>query len=136
MVQVDLEESGGMWSGTIDIPAQGADDLPLSGVTVDGEAVRFAIGGVTGEPTFEGTLAGGEISGEFRQGPARLPFRLGREAVEVAAPPRPQEPKPPFPYDAEEVAYENGDVTIAGTLTLPPGEGKVPAALLISGAAR
>ena len=133
VVQVDLEESGGMWSGTIDIPAQGADDLPLFDVSVDGEAVRFAISGVPGEPTFEGMLTGAEISGEFRQGPARLPFKLGREAVEVEAPPRPQEPKPPFPYDAEEVEYENEDVTIAGTLTLPPGGGKVPAALLISG---
>ena len=133
VVQVDLEESGGMWSGTIDIPAQGAADLPLSDVSVDGEAVQFTISGVRGEPTFEGTLAGSEISGEFRQGPARHPFRLGRETVEVEAPPRPQEPKPPFPYDEEEVEYRNGDVTIAGTLTLPPGEGKAPAALLISG---
>jgi len=133
VVMVDLEETDGAWSGTIDIPAQGAVDLPLSGVTVEGETVRFTINGVPGEPTFEGTLAGGEITGEFRQGPARLPFRLGRDAVEVEAPSRPQEPKPPFPYDAEEVEYANADVKIAGTLTLPPGEGKVPAALLISG---
>lgn len=133
VVQVDLEETDGAWSGTIDIPVQGADDLPLSDVSVDGDAVRFTISGVPREPTFEGTLANGEITGEFRQGSARLPFRLGRETVEVEPPPRPQEPKPPFPYDAEEVEYENGAVTIAGTLTLPPGEGKVPAALLISG---
>ncbi len=133
VVQVDLEQTDGAWSGTIDIPAQGADDLPLSDVSVDGEAVQFTISGVPREPTFEGTLAGDEITGEFRQGPARLPFKLDREAVEVEAPPRPQEPKPPFPYDAEEVEYENGSVTIAGTLTLPPGEGQVPAALLISG---
>ena len=133
VVMVDLEQIDGAWSGTIDIPAQGADDLPLSAVTVVGETVQFTISGVPGEPTFEGTLADGEISGEFTQGPARLPFRLGREAVEVEAPPRPQEPKPPFPYDEEEAVYRNGDVTIAGTLTLPPGDGKVPAALLISG---
>ena len=133
VVMVDLEQTDGAWSGTIDIPAQGADDLPLSAVTVVGETVQFTISGVPGEPTFEGTLADGEISGEFTQGPARLPFRLGREAVEVEAPPRPQEPKPPFPYDEEEVEYRNGNVTIAGTLTLPPGDGKVPAALLISG---
>lgn len=133
VVLVDLAETDGAWSGTIDIPAQGADGLPLSGVSVDGETVKFTIQGVPGEPTFEGTLAGGGITGEFSQGPARLPFRLGREAVEVEAPSRPQEPKPPFPYDAEEVEYTARDVKIAGTLTLPPGDGKVPAALLISG---
>ena len=133
VVQVDLAQTDGAWSGTIDIPAQGADDLPLSAVTVDGETVRFTISGVPGDPTFEGTLADGEISGEFTQGPARLPFRLGREAVEIEAPPRPQEPKPPFPYDEEDTLYQNGNVTIAGTLTLPPGDGRVPAALLISG---
>ena len=135
VVMVDLEETDGAWSGTIDIPTQGADGLPLSDVSVDADsgAVRFTIQGVPGEPTFEGTLAGGEITGEFSQGPARFPFGLGREAVEVEAPPRPQEPRPPFPYDAEEVEYTARDVKIAGTLTLPPGEGKVPAALLISG---
>ncbi len=133
VVMVDLEQADGGWSGTIDIPAQGADGLPLSAVTVDGETVKFTISGVPGEPTFEGRLSGGEITGEFTQGPARLPFRLGREAVAVEAPSRPQEPKPPFPYDEEEALYQNGDVTIAGTLTLPPGDGRVPAALLISG---
>jgi len=135
VVMVDLAETDGAWSGTIDIPAQGADGLPLSDVSVDTDsgAVRFTMQGVPGEPTFEGTLAGGEITGEFSQGPARLPFRLGREAVEVEAPSRPQEPEPPFPYDAEEVEYTARDVKIAGTLTLPPGDGKVPAALLISG---
>ena len=135
VIMVDLEEIEGAWSGTIDIPAQGANGLPLSdiGVDLDSGAVRFSMSGVPGEPTFEGTLEGGEIAGEFRQGPARLPFKLGRDPVEVEAPSRPQEPQPPFPYDEEEVEYANGDVTIAGTLTLPPGDGKVPAALLISG---
>ncbi len=135
VVMVDLAETDGAWSGTIDIPAQGAKGLPLSDVSVDvgSGAVRFTISGVPGDPTFEGTLAGGEIIGEFSQGPARLPFRLGREAVEVETLSRPQEPKPPFPYEAEEVEYRNGDVKIAGTLTLPPGDDQVPAALLISG---
>ncbi|MCY3926921.1 MAG: alpha/beta fold hydrolase [Acidobacteria bacterium] len=135
VVMVDLAETDGTWSGTIDIPAQGAADLPLADVSVDVDsgAVRFTITGVPGEPTFQGTLAGGEITGEFSQGPARLPFKLGREAVEVEAPARPQEPRPPFPYDTEDVEYRNGNVKIAGTVTLPPGEGQVPAALLISG---
>jgi len=49
---------------------------------------------------------------------------------------RPQEPKPPFPYTAQEVRYANGDssgVKLAGTLTIPPGPGPFPAVLLITG---
>ncbi len=39
----------------------------------------------------------------------------------------------PVPYVEEEVTFENGDVTLAGTLTLPEGEGSFPAVLLITG---
>ena len=49
---------------------------------------------------------------------------------------RPQEPKPPFPYRSIEVQYANPaapGVTLAATLTLPPGKGSSPAALLIGG---
>ncbi|MFN8421478.1 MAG: alpha/beta hydrolase [Anaerolineae bacterium] len=37
------------------------------------------------------------------------------------------------PYDVEEVTFQNGDVTLAGTLTLPPTAGKHPAVVLVSG---
>jgi hypothetical protein len=37
------------------------------------------------------------------------------------------------PYDVEEVTFESGDVTLAGTLTLPPSEGPHPAIVLVSG---
>jgi pimeloyl-ACP methyl ester carboxylesterase len=48
---------------------------------------------------------------------------------------RPQEPKPPFPYDEEEVVYNNEKdrVQLAGTLTLPRTKGPFPAVLLITG---
>jgi len=38
-----------------------------------------------------------------------------------------------LPYAQEEVQIENGDVTLAGTLTLPPGDGPHPAVVLVSG---
>jgi pimeloyl-ACP methyl ester carboxylesterase len=37
------------------------------------------------------------------------------------------------PYTAEEVTFENGDVTLAGTLTLPPTDGPHPVVVLVSG---
>jgi pimeloyl-ACP methyl ester carboxylesterase len=57
------------------------------------------------------------------------------EGAEAKAEPtgRPQEPRRPLPYGEEEVSYRSGDVELAGTLTMPPGEGPHPAALLISG---
>ncbi len=38
-----------------------------------------------------------------------------------------------LPYREHEVTYANGDVTLAGTLTLPPGPGPFPGAVLVSG---
>lgn len=133
-VKVDLAADGCAFHGTIDIPQQGAQGLPLAGVAVPAGAqgpVRFAIQGIPGAPSFEGVLAGGEIKGTFSQGGRSFPFRLGREAVKPPA--RPQEPKPPFPYLAEEVQYEANGIRLAGTLTMPRGDGPFPAVLLITG---
>lgn len=52
-----------------------------------------------------------------------------------ALPPRPQHPKPPFDYDSREVSYDNAkDKThLAGTLTVPKGDGPFAAVLLVTG---
>lgn len=76
-VGIDLETAGGQWKGRIDIPAQGAQDLPLK-VDVAGEKVTIEITGVPGTPTFKGTLAGNTIRGDFTQGGATFPFTLTR----------------------------------------------------------
>jgi hypothetical protein len=50
--------------------------------------------------------------------------------------PRPQDPKPPFPYHSIEVRYDNpsaAGVTLAATLTVPADAGRFPAALLVGG---
>jgi pimeloyl-ACP methyl ester carboxylesterase len=131
LIKVDLEQHGSALAGTIDIPIQGAAGLPLDQLRFEGDDVTFVIKGVPGDPTFTGKLANGEITGDFVQGGARFPFTLGRE--KVAPPKRPQDPTPPYPYDEQDVTYTNGDITLAGTLTLPKGDRKYPAALLISG---
>lgn len=38
-----------------------------------------------------------------------------------------------LPYSEEDVTFDNGDVTLAGTLTLPAGDGPHPAVILVSG---
>jgi pimeloyl-ACP methyl ester carboxylesterase len=134
-VKVDLAIDDTDWNGTIDIPAQGAKGLPLSEIHVaeagEGMRVKFSIRGVPGNPTFDGTLQDGVINGTFSQGGVTFGFRLSREVV--PGPVRPQEPKPPFPYQIEEVEFQNGDINLAGTLTVPQGDGPFPVVLLISG---
>lgn len=50
-------------------------------------------------------------------------------------PSRPQEPKRPFPYQEEEVFFENAEagITLAGTLTFPSTGSSFPAVVLIHG---
>jgi len=130
-VIVDLAYEDGLWSGTTDIPMQGAKGLPLSGITAGDGSIEFALADIPGNPTFSGKLADGRITGDFTQGGQSFPFELGREAI--PEPGRPQEPGRPFPYEEEEVTYTNGDVRLAGTLTFPSEGGPFPAAILISG---
>ncbi|GAG67623.1 unnamed protein product [marine sediment metagenome] len=74
------------------------------------------------------------IEGEWKQSGGVFPLTLKRvdKAVEML---RPQVPKKPYPYIEEELVYENKEagITLAGTLTLPPGKGPSPVVLLISG---
>ncbi|WP_171050275.1 alpha/beta hydrolase family protein [Nocardia cyriacigeorgica] len=120
-------------SATIDIPSQGVADAPLSAVTAKADQVEFTIPDIPGDPTFHGRLdsAAGQITGDFTQSGQTFKLVMDRGAIAAAA--RPQEPKPPFPYASEDVTYSNGDLTIAGTLTKPDGEGPFPAVLMLTG---
>jgi CubicO group peptidase (beta-lactamase class C family) len=86
-IVLTLVAPGSAWSGTIDIPAQGAADLPLGKVAVEGSAVSFTLPGVPGEPAFNGTLApdGTSLSGTFTQAGQTFPFKLQRRADPAAA---------------------------------------------------
>ena len=96
--------------------------------------VRFEVDVAAGY--YEGALSedGTTLEGEWNQGGLALPLAL-EHSDEVPELVRPQEPKPPFPYTAEDVEYANdaAGVTLAGTLTIPEGEGPFTAAILISG---
>lgn len=81
-VEVDLAKSGETWGGDITIPAQGARDLPLDAVSVEGDSTSFRITGIPGEPTFRGTVSqdGETMTGTFTQGGQSFPFELTRGA--------------------------------------------------------
>lgn len=122
------------WTATMDSPDQGANGIPVSAVVVSGLDVRFevAVAGAAYSGTFDSET--GRITGSWMQGGMTFSLVLERTA-EVEPPNRPQEPKAPFPYHDEDVRFENtaAGITLAGTLTVPPGDGPFPAVVLVTG---
>jgi hypothetical protein len=129
-------DSAGARKASMDSPDQGANGIPVGSVTLTGDSVKFGVPAVMGG--YDGVLAtdGKSIDGTWRQGAASLPLKLEKQAGPVPQPNRPQEPKPPWPYEVEDLTWPNAaapGVTLAGTLTTPPGEGPFPAVVLVSG---
>jgi uncharacterized protein len=125
----------GSYSGTLNSLDQDATPHPLDEVSLKQNSVRFAL--KRAGLVIEGTLneAGTEIAAKLKQGAASLPMEFKKLEHPVEARKRPQEPHPPFPYRAEEVTFENkaAHAKFTGTLTIPRGAGRYPAALLLSG---
>jgi pimeloyl-ACP methyl ester carboxylesterase len=129
-----FKQKDGSYAGTMDSPDQGAAGLVFDVVSVKDDLVRLEMTKAT--IVFEGKRGkdGKELDGTFKQAGQSFPLAL-RRAAKTSELRRPQTPRPPFPYDAVEVAYANkpAGIKLAGTLTLPRGKGPFPAVLLISG---
>jgi pimeloyl-ACP methyl ester carboxylesterase len=118
---------------TADAPDQGAKGIPCGRVTLVNDTLFVDI------PIVKGWYRGGFSSDTVLTGVWTqlgsiydLELKKGAKPVEQK---RPQEPKPPYPYREEEVTFMNTieNFSLAGTLTLPQGEGPFPAVVLISG---
>jgi len=124
----------GSLTATLDSPDQGATGIPVNKVIFENGLLTLEV--ISLRAVFEGKLSedGSQIEGTFKQGSFSQPFILKRieKAPELR---RPQEPKKPYPYEEEEVTYENkrDGIKLAGTLTLPREKGSFPAVVLISG---
>jgi len=82
IIEISLDEANNI-QGNIDVPAQGATDIPLGEFDLEGKKISFKIvhPDVQGDPTFNGELdeAGKKIAGEFSQGGAVGTFSVEKE---------------------------------------------------------
>ncbi len=129
-------DDDGTLSAKLDSPDQGARGIPTSSVTFEDRTLVIRADAL--QARFEGTLTedGALLAGKWSQGPTSLDLTLTRQSPEAASRDyRPQTPRPPFPYGVEDVRYPNeaGGFELAGTLSVPPGAGPHPAAIMISG---
>ncbi|MEQ9091088.1 MAG: alpha/beta hydrolase [Balneola sp.] len=120
-----IDKSVDGYSGTLDIPQQGAKGLNLDPISQTGDSVSltFSIGQITG--LFTGSFdSQTEISGSYSQGGPTTPFSVERTSLTTV---------PPKPENETDLIISNGEIQIGGTLTLPAGNVKAPLLIMSSG---
>ena len=121
-----------VWSATLDSPMQGAMGIKCGKVVVAGDSITINMPALRAD--FKGVIAQDDksISGTFTQG-ISLPLTLTRTTADAVMYNRPQEPQPPFVYNTHDVTFQNGEITLAGTLTTPFWGKSHKAVVLVSG---
>jgi hypothetical protein len=118
----------------LDSPDQGAMGIPTESTMINGDSILIKI------PVVQGFYSGKifydemKIDGKWSQGGMSLDLTV-KKVEKLEGRNRPQEPKEPFPYNSEEVLFENevDGVVLAGTLTFPKEGNNFPAVVMISG---
>ena len=138
------KDSSDKWIGSFDSPSQHAFNLSCSEVITKEDSVILVMAIINGK--YAGLVSADktQITGTWFQGPGSLPLVVKKtsDTAVVKEQKRPQTPKPPFPYQSDEVVYTNADQSIqfGGTLTYPSADAKssagiktYPAVILITG---
>lgn len=111
-------------TGTMDVPDQGAKDIPVEITKNDSDSLNIAIPAL--RATYKGRKTSPEsIEGKFTQNGMTLTLNLTPGKAELK---RPQTPQSPYPYATEEVIFKNEreGATLSGTLTYPINYSFVP----------
>ncbi len=129
----DIKAAENGYSATLDVPAQGAFDIPVDEITFQEGQLQLKMNAM--DASYSGVLKDSAIEGNFTQRGMTFPLNLARAEKKEQQKTRPQDPQPPFNYRAEEVTFTNKKEgnTLAGTLTIPEGDGPFPALVLVSG---
>lgn len=117
---------------TMDSPDQGARGIPMQYELDNIGKIKISIPSIGAG--YEGFLLNNRIVGSFNQMGQSFPLTLSPGEIKLN---RPQTPRGPFPYTAEEVSFTNGNVILRGTLVLPEGSSrKTPVLLFVTGSGK
>jgi uncharacterized protein len=130
----NIKSTDGTLTSTMDSPDQGAKGIPTTTTSFENSILKITLANAKIE--YEGTLGKDMvIVGTFKQAGQSFPMNLSKESIEKEVLVRAQMPKKPYPYQVEDVCFENKNagIRLAGTLTLPNKTGVFPVVILISG---
>ena len=116
-----LEQADGYVVVTLDSPDQNAMGIGTFKEFLSDDSLAVKVEQLN--LTYRARLKEGKLDGTFSQNGLSIPLVMTRGLPEVK---RPQHPKPPYPYETEEVSFTNeaDGATLAGTLTWPLGYDK------------
>ncbi len=129
-----FNNSDGSPGALLDSPDQSANNIPVSSITMTEDSLKFVVQTIGASYTGKIYKDSALVKGTFKQGAMVLPLDLKKidKLVEIK---RPQNPQKPYPYNDEEITFENksANITLAGSFTYPKGDGKFPAVVLVTG---
>lgn len=118
----------------LDSPDQSANNIPLSFFTLSDDSLKFTITELGASYVGKIEKDSMTVVGTFSQAGMKLPLNF-KKVDKVTEIRRPQTPQKPFPYNEEEIVFENraAKINLAGTLTYPREGNNFPAVILITG---
>jgi len=129
-----ITQSGQNYTATMDSPDQGAKGIAMTATSFENNILTLEHS--LAKIKYTGNLIKADsIIGNFVQGGQQFPLILTRHKVAVEKIKHPQEPVKPFPYNSEDITFENSidSITLAGTFTYPKTAGKFKTVILVSG---
>lgn len=120
-VSFDFASEAEKLKASFNSPTQRAMGIPLRSVSFAAPKIHFELVGDQTTIVFDGELTADTISGQFRENDAKGTFSLRRV-----------ETKPPT-FKQEEVSFQNGNVTLSGTLLLPLTKESHPTVVFLHG---
>ena len=126
----------GKWEATMSVPAQNLV-TKVENVTVAPDRIGFELTKLRASYAATWNAQEQAWTGTWTQGRS-APLNLKRTTEEASKPKRPQEDAiaaRPATYTSTEIAFSNAgaDVKLAGTFTVPQGQGPFPAVVLVHG---
>lgn len=113
---------------TLDSPDQGIKGVPAKLQRTE-TGIKVVVSSINA--SYEGVNMGGSIMGTFKQHGQSFPLTLKPGVLKRN---RPQTPVSPYPYQMQEVSFNNGDAVLKGTLVMPEGHTrKTPVLLMVTG---
>lgn len=113
---------------TLDSPDQGVKGVPAKlERTITG--IKVAVPSINA--SYEGVNMGESIMGTFKQHGQSFPLTIKPGLLKRN---RPQTPAMPYPYQTQEVSFNNGDAILKGTLVIPENASRqTPVLLMVTG---